>query len=115
MTNDQLCFALADRHRGQAASLAAGTRPHRDDRAVVELAVATLARNGRRPFCADDVHGLVAHELGGRPYDRNLVSSVMGTAAQRGLIVEDTDIRPVASRNRARHASRNRWWRGQTA
>ncbi|GAB3471892.1 hypothetical protein [Actinophytocola sediminis] len=105
---DQLALALADRHTGQTNNLAAGTTGHRDDRTRVETAVAELARAGQ-PFTADTVHTRLQD---GDPYDRNLVSSVLGVWAQRGHIVEDRDRRPVASTARTRHASRNRWWRG---
>ncbi|GLW91813.1 hypothetical protein [Actinokineospora globicatena] len=109
MADDQLRLALDDRHRGQAANLAAGQTSHRDDRSAVELALATCIRN-HRPFNADDVHALVLHELK-RPYNRNLVSSAMGVAAQHGYIREEP--RPATpSANRTRKGSRNRHWRG---
>lgn len=107
---DQLSLALADRHAGQAANLAAGTKVHRDDRARVELAVATLARSGA-VFTADHVHRLVADE-DMNPYDRNLVSSVLGTWSRDGRIIEDLSRRAVPSANRSRKGSRNKWWRG---
>lgn len=108
--NPQLQLALADRHAGQDANLAAGESGYRDDRGRVELAVSTLARSGTA-FTADDVHRLVAHD-DPAAYDRNLVSSVIGVWAQTARIVEDRSLRPVASANRSRRASRNRWWRG---
>ncbi|SER95886.1 hypothetical protein SAMN05216188_11888 [Lentzea xinjiangensis] len=103
-------LAYADRRAGQAANLAAGTTGHRDDRTVIEIAVAVCARNNR-PFTADDVHQLVRHE---RPdgYDRNLVSSVMGTWAQAGRIVRELEAGLSPSRNRSRKGSRNSYWRG---
>lgn len=106
----QLQLALSDRHAGQDACLAAGESGYRDDRARVELAVATLARSGTA-FCADTVHRLVEHDDPAQ-YNRNLVSSVIGVWAATGRIVEDRSLRPVASANRSRRASRNRWWRG---
>lgn len=106
--SDTLDLALDDRAAGQAANLAAGTSGHRDDRARVETAVAALALLGDA-FTADDVHDALR---GGDPYDRNLVSSVLGCWARDGRIREDTARRPVASCHRARHASRNRWWVG---
>lgn len=102
---DQLALALADRHDGQAANLAAGTVAHRDDRARVETAVAVLARS-RQPFTADDVHSRLDD-----PYDRNLVSSVLGIWAQRGHLRE-AEMRSVPSLSRSRRGSRNRWWVG---
>jgi hypothetical protein len=106
--SDQLALAYEDRHTGQAANLAAATTVHRDDRARVEHAVAELARAGQ-PFTADTVHARLGTA---EPYDRNLVSSVLGVWAQQGRIVEDRDQRPTASKARTRHASRNRWWTG---
>ncbi len=110
MSDAQLELAYADRHAGQEANLAAGTKAHRGDRLVVEIAVALCARNSR-PFTADDVHQLVRHE---RPdgYDRNLVSSVMGTWAARRRIVRDHQAGLCTSRNRSRKGSKNSWWRG---
>lgn len=110
MPDDQLALAYTDRHAGQQANLAAGTKGHSDDRTVVEIAVALCARNSR-PFNADDVHQLVKHE---RPdgYDRNLVSSVMGTWAARHRIVRDVEAGLSPSRNRSRKGSKNSWWRG---
>jgi hypothetical protein len=105
---DQLALALSARHAGQQANLAAGTAVHRDDRTRVETAVAELARTGT-PFTADHVHNALGTEP---PYDRNLVSSVLGVWAQRGDIIEHRDLAPIASRSRSRHASRNRWWTG---
>lgn len=105
-----LADAYADRHAGQDACLAAAESGYRNHRALAEIAVDILARNAR-PFCADDVHRLLAHELPDG-YNRNVVSSVMGQYAHRGDIVEDVTLRPVASRNRSRRASRNRWWLG---
>lgn len=108
---DQLALALADRHAGQNANLAAGTVGHREHRDLVEYAVATLARSGTQ-FTADNVHALIRHELGAdTPYDHNLVSSVMGVWAQQGRIREEP-LRATASQQRSRRASRNRWWRG---
>jgi hypothetical protein len=108
-TQSTLALAYADRHDGQAANIAANLTGHRDHRTIVGTALDILARNPK-PFTADDIHRLVAHELPDG-YDRNLVSSVMGVAAQHGHIVE-ADRRPVPSRNRSRRASRNRWWLG---
>lgn len=105
---DQLTLAFADRHAGQDANLAAATTGHRDDRARVEEAIAELACAGE-PFTADTVHTRLGTA---EPYDRNLVSSVLGVWAQHGWIIEDRDQRPVASRARSRRASRNRWWIG---
>lgn len=109
-TSDQLQLALADRHAGQAANLAAGTTVLRDDRGRVEQAVSILARSGAA-FTADTVHRLVLQE-DPTPYNRNLASSVLGTWARDGRIVEDRSLAPVASANRSRRASRNRWWIG---
>jgi hypothetical protein len=106
--SDQLALALSDRHAGQDANLAAATTGHRDDRTRVETAVAELARTGT-PFTADTVHTALGTD---QPYDRNLVSSVLGVWAQRGDIIEHRDLAPIASRSRSRHASRNRWWVG---
>lgn len=113
MPDEQLVLAYADRHAGQQANLAAGTTGHRDDRTVIEVAVAVCARNGV-PFTADTVHRLVEHE---RPdgYNRNLVSSVMGTWAAQTRIVRDLDAGLCASRNRSRKGSKNSWWRGNRA
>lgn len=108
-TQPALDLAYADRHDGQQANLAAATTGARDHRAVVEEAVATLARSNTI-FCADNVHALVQHALGGTHYDANLVSSVMGIWAKDERIVEQTR-RTVPSARRSRHASRNRWWR----
>lgn len=105
---EQLSLAFADRHAGQQANLAAGQAVHRDDRTRVETAVAELARAGE-PFTADHVHRALGES---EPYDRNLVSSVLGVWAQTGRIREETDLRPVASTARSRRASRNRWWIG---
>ena len=105
---EHLDLAFADRHAGQDATLAAGTKVHRDDRARVETAVAELARYGL-PFTADTVHTA----LTGDPYDPNLVSSVMGVWAQDGRITEHHQ-RPTPSNRRTRRASRNRWWIGGT-
>lgn len=102
---DQLALALADRHDGQAANLAAATTVLGDDRGRVETAVAVLAR-ARQPFTADDVHARIDGD-----YDRNLVSSVLGVWAQRGHIHE-AEMRSVPSLSRSRHGSRNRWWVG---
>lgn len=110
---EQLSLALADRHAGQAANLAAGQKPHRDDRERVEQAVAALAQS-RRPFNADLVHERI-RKASSDPYDANLVSSVLGVWAQSGRIVEDRSEPPVASCRRSRRASRNRWWRGTGA
>jgi hypothetical protein len=113
--NDQLQLALGDRRDGQEANLAAGTTTLRDERAVIEEALALLTRNrdahGQpRAFTADNVHHLVEHELG-PIYDRNRVSSCMGIWAAHGRIVED-DQRAIPSTHRPRKGSRNRWWRG---
>lgn len=103
---DQLALEL--RHQGQTNNLAAGQKVHADDRSRVEVAVAALARSGV-PFTADHIHTRLAD---GAPYDRNLVSSVIGVWARYGHIRE-ADIRPTASSHRERHASRNRWWTGE--
>ena len=105
----QLAIAYDDRHAGQAANLAAGVRPHRDDTARVTAAVEQLARRGE-PFTADDVHELVSRD-GGGPYDPNLVSSVLGHWARppRPRIVA-LPCHPVPSRRRTRRGSRNRVW-----
>jgi hypothetical protein len=108
VTDDQLPLAFADRHAGQEANLAAAETGHRDDRARVEHAVALLAKSGGA-FTADHVHDLLFE---GDPYDRNLVSSVLGVWSARGGVVEVLDRRPVPSRSRSRRASRNRWWVG---
>jgi hypothetical protein len=105
---DQLELAYGDRHAGQEANLAAGTTGHRDHRTIVEVAIAVCARN-HRPFTADDVHHLVAHEIPGG-YDRNLVSSVMGQWAAQHRILRQPGLTP--STNRARKGSRNGWWLG---
>ncbi|MFJ8815465.1 hypothetical protein [Amycolatopsis thermoflava] len=107
MAADQLALALADRHAGQAANLAAGRKSYRDDRHRVETAVATLARSGAM-FTADDVHRLVAHDAHGATYDPNLVSSVLGVWAQQKRIVRVAD---SVSARRSRRASRNSVWR----
>lgn len=110
MPDAQLELAYADRHAGQNANLAAGTKTHRDDRSVVETAVAVCARSGAA-FTADTVHKLVATE---RPngYDRNLVSSVMGTWAQSHRILRDLQPGLATSASRSRKGSKNSWWRG---
>lgn len=110
MSDAQLALAYADRHGGQTANLAAGTTGHRDHRTIVEIALALCARNSR-PFTADDVHQLVKHELPDG-YDRNLVSSVMGTWAAQHRIVRDHQAGLCTSRNRSRKGSKNSWWRG---
>lgn len=107
-----LDLAYADRRAGQQANLAAGTSGHRDHRATVEAAVATLARSGTA-WTADNVHRLVAHEIG-EHYDRNLVSSVIGVWAAGHRIHRDTTAGLTPSRHRARKGSRNSWWRGCT-
>lgn len=103
-----LDLALADRHDGQQANLAAATTGARDHRTVVETAVATLVRSGT-VFTADNVHALVQHALGSQLYDANLVSSVMGIWAKDHRMVE-VPRRTVTSERRTRHASRNRSW-----
>jgi len=108
---EQLALALADRHAGQEANLAAGVTALRDDRSRAEEAVAELARRGE-PFTADDVHALILRN-DPTPYGRNLVSSVIGQWARNASIVEDRSLRPVASAQRSRRASRNRWWIGR--
>lgn len=105
---DQLTLALADRHAGQAANLAAGTRVHTDDRTRVEEAVAAEARTGA-PFTADHIHQRLGTE---QPYDRNLVSSVMGHWTRDGRLREFDELRPTPSAHRTRKGSRNRWWIG---
>jgi len=106
--SDQLALAYGDRHAGQNANLAAATTGHRDDRTRIEDAVAELAGKGKA-FTADTVHALLGAD---QPYDRNIVSSVLGIWSQRGWIVEDRDQPAVPSGNRARKGSRNRWWTG---
>lgn len=109
-----LDLAYADRRAGQDANLAAGSAGHRDHRDIVETAVALLVMNRQRSFTADDVHKLVRHTLGDIPYDRNLVSSVMGRWAADGRITRDHHAGLVPSCNRSRKGSRNSWWRGGT-
>lgn len=104
---DQLELYAA-RHSGQARNLAAGTKPYRDDRHRVEVAVNTLAKSGAM-FTADDVHRLVKHDNDGADYDRNLVSSVLGVWAQARRIVR---IAYAVSTSKTRHASKNGVWRG---
>lgn len=110
--SDQLALALADRKTGRERNLAANEAGHRNHRTVVEAAVATLARSGTA-FTADSVHRLVTHELDA-PYDRNLVSSAMGTAASQGHIHRCYDRGLTPSAHRARKGSRNGWWKGNT-
>ncbi|AUI56755.1 hypothetical protein [Amycolatopsis sp. BJA-103] len=106
MTN-QLELALTDRHAGQAANLAAGRKPYRDDSERVETALQLLIASGAE-FTADDVHRVIEFDQSGAKYDRNLVSSAIGHAAKNGDIVrEDTRV----SASRSRHASRNGVWR----
>lgn len=107
---DQLMLALADRRAGQEANLAAGITGHRDDTARVERAIAELVRRGE-PFTSNDVHGIVGND-GGGPYDRNIVSSKMGTLARQGVIVHDWTRRPEPAKQRARKGSRNPYWVG---
>lgn len=109
-----LDLAYADRHAGQEANLAAGSAGHRDHRDIVETAVALLCKNRQRSFTADDVHKLVRHTLGGIPYDRNLVSSVMGIWARDQRIRRDTNAGLTPSGHRKRRGSRNAWWRGSS-
>lgn len=108
---DQLALGLAERHAGQQASLAAGTKPYRDDRHRVEVAVATLSRSGKE-FTADSVHKLVKHDGIGDEYDGNLVSSVLGIWAKDGRIARQAY---AVSTRRSRHASRNTVWLGTRA
>jgi hypothetical protein len=107
--SDQLALALDDRHAGQDANLAAGTKPHRDDRKRVEVALGALARSGAT-FTADDVHKRIQKDSP-ELYDANIVSSAMGIWAKDGRIVEVYGP-PVTSSRRSRHASRNRRWCG---
>jgi hypothetical protein len=109
-----LDLAYADRRAGQEANLAAGDAGHRDHRTIVEMAVAILAKNRQKSFTADDVHKVIAHALGGAPYDRNLVSSVMGRWAADQRIVRDNQRGLTPSGHRARKGSRNSWWRGSS-
>lgn len=112
MAEQQLDLAYADRHAGQDANLANGTTGHRDHRTVVEIAVATCARSSA-PFTADNVHRLVAQALGpDTHYDRNLVSSVLGTWSKDARIVRDHQAGLTPSINRSRKGSKNSWWRG---
>lgn len=104
---DQLELALADRHAGQAASLAAGRKPYRDDSERVEVALDLLIASGAQ-FTADDVHRVIEFDQTGAPYDRNLVSSALGHAAKGGRIVREAT---RVSSARSRHASRNGVWR----
>lgn len=104
---DQLALAYEDRHAGQDANLAAATTGHRDDRARVEEALAAEVRTGA-PFTADHIH----QRMGEQPYDRNLVSSVMGRWAQDGRIREYRDLAATPSAHRSRRGSRNRYWTG---
>ncbi len=106
--SDQLELAYADRHAGQEANLAAATNVLRDHRTIVETAVALCARN-HRPFTADDVHRLVAHEIP-NGYDHNLVSSVMGIWASSHRITRQAGLAPSAFRSRK--GSRNGVWLG---
>lgn len=104
---DQLELALADRHAGMSANLAAGKKSYRDDSKRVETALDLLILSGAA-FTADDVHRMIEFDDSGAPYDRNLVSSALGHAAKNGRIVrEDTRV----SKSRTRHASRNGVWR----
>lgn len=109
-----LDLAYADRHAGQQANLAAGDTGHREHRSIVEQSVALLARNGQRSFTADDVHKLIGHVLDGQPYDRNLVSSVMGIWARDQRIHRDHAAGLTPSSHRTRKGSRNSWWRGSS-
>lgn len=104
---DQLELAFADRHAGQAANLAAGQKPYRDDSERVEVALDLLIASGAQ-FTADDVHRVIEFDQSGAPYDRNLVSSALGHAAKNGLIVREAT---RVSSARSRHASRNGVWR----
>jgi hypothetical protein len=108
MIATQLALALDDRHAGQAANLTAGTKTHRDDTARVTAALNALIHSGQ-PFNASDVHKLVeADDLG--PYDRNLVSSQMGTLAHKNEIVRCWGMPLEAATQRARRGSRNPYW-----
>jgi hypothetical protein len=107
MTAEQLALGLDDRHAGQAANLAAAHTGHRNHRLRVDQAITELAAAGE-PFTADTVHNRLGTEL---PYDRNLVSSLIGVWAQRHRIIEHPRP-PVPSTHRSRHHSRNRWWIG---
>jgi hypothetical protein len=104
---EQLEIGFAARHAGQAANLAAGTKPHRDDRGRVEYAVRRLV-DSKALFTADDVHQFVRLDGFSADYDRNLVSSVLGVWAQARRI-ERVDTR--VSKSPSRHASRNGVWR----
>jgi len=107
--SDQLELALADRHAGQEANLAAATNVLGNPVVIVESAVALLARNSQA-FTADDVHKLVAHEIPGG-YNHNLVSSVMGIWARAGRIIRLPAL--VPSTVGARKGSRNGTWMGE--
>lgn len=109
-TVQQLALAFAARHAGQQANMAAGCKAHRDDTARVTAAVRTLAVSGRA-FTADDVHRVIL-AADPTPYDRNLVSSVLGSWAARRWIYRVPYLEPVPSMHPARHGSRNAWWRG---
>lgn len=106
---DQLELALADRHEGQDANLAAGDTDECDDRNRVEDALGYLARSGV-VFGADDVHKRIK-EASDRPYKPNMVSSVMGFWAQDGRICRIEGTHAISER-RSRHASRNGLWCG---
>lgn len=111
MTDQLELDGLNARHQGQDANLAAGTKPYRDDRHRVEVAVATYARSGAL-FTADDVHKAIAHDGIEAGYDRNLVSSVLGVWSKDGRIRQ---IARSVSTSRTRHASRNAVWVGTEA
>lgn len=106
----QLELALSDRKASQEANLAAGKTAHRDDTDRVAAAIAGLIRIGL-PFTSNDVHAEVKRDGGQPGYDRNLVSSHMGTLARQRVIVRDWDIRPTPALQRDRKGSRNPWWR----
>ncbi|OZM74018.1 hypothetical protein CFN78_06945 [Amycolatopsis antarctica] len=106
---DQLTLGLDDRHAGQAANLAAGTKGYRDDTERVKVALDTLIRSGTT-FTAHTVYTIVQLDGGGAGFDKNLISSRIGRAAQDGVIVHTGQW--VNSPRRCRHASKIKEWRG---
>ncbi|MEV5537434.1 hypothetical protein AB0L13_11290 [Saccharopolyspora shandongensis] len=107
MTVEQLALDYTERHKGQAAALAAGKAAHRDYRDRAEAALAELIRAGRE-FTADDLREAIGEDFD--QADPNLLPSVIGTAASQRTIVSTGEYR---SRRRSRHASRNRVWVGR--
>ena len=102
-----LALGMADRHQGQAATIAAATAPHRDDRHRVETALAGLIR-AQVPFTAEDVRQAAGELTDDRP---NLIPSVIGVAAAHRVIVPAGEYR---SGRRSRRDSRNRVWIAHT-